>query len=82
MPTELNLVSQMQQNNETNYIYSIFEKIFIKFKMYLESLKYTYTKKRYMKTPCDHIFHSQCLEKWIEHKNECAYCRRNIPPLE
>ena len=38
--------------------------------------------KPYMKTPCGHIFHSRCLETWLEVKNECPYCRQRIPPLE
>ena len=36
----------------------------------------------YMITPCHHIFHSKCLEMWLEQKNECPYCRQRIPPLE
>ena len=35
-----------------------------------------------MATPCHHIFHSRCLELWLEQKNECPYCRAKIPPLE
>ena len=38
--------------------------------------------KPYMVTPCHHIFHSRCLELWLEQKNECPYCRSKIPPLE
>ena len=40
------------------------------------------TRKKYMVTPCDHVFHSNCLEKWMEVKNECPYCKRRIPPIE
>lgn len=39
-------------------------------------------KEDYMKTPCHHIFHSQCLESWLNVKNQCPYCRQSIPPLE
>ena len=39
-------------------------------------------KKKYMITPCDHVFHTVCLEKWMMIKNECPYCRRKIPPVE
>ena len=35
-----------------------------------------------MVTPCHHIFHSKCLELWLEQKNECPYCRAKIPPLD
>ena len=38
--------------------------------------------KPYMKTPCGHVFHTKCLETWLEIKNECPYCRQKIPPLE
>ena len=36
----------------------------------------------YMVTPCHHVFHSSCLESWLEIKNECPCCRQKIPPLE
>ena len=29
----------------------------------------------YMYTPCSHVFHSECLEKWFEFKKECPNCR-------
>ena len=29
----------------------------------------------YMLTPCSHIFHAECLEKWFEFKKECPNCR-------
>ena len=38
--------------------------------------------KPYMRTPCGHLFHTKCLETWLEVKNECPYCRQRIPPLE
>ena len=38
--------------------------------------------KPYMSTPCGHVFHSRCLETWLEVKNECPYCRQKVPPLE
>lgn len=34
--------------------------------------------KKYMYTPCNHIFHYQCLEKWFEYKKECPNCRKNL----
>ena len=39
-------------------------------------------KKKYMITPCDHVFHTVCLEKWIKIKNECPYCKANLPPID
>ena len=36
----------------------------------------------YMVTPCHHLFHKRCLEHWLNVKNQCPYCRQQIPPLE
>lgn len=32
-------------------------------------------------TPCDHIFHARCLQRWMDIKMECPTCRRSLPPL-
>ena len=37
--------------------------------------------KEYMKTPCNHVFHAMCLEKWISRKNECPNCRHNLSDI-
>ena len=34
--------------------------------------------KKYIITPCNHAFHSKCLEKWFERKKECPFCRNEI----
>ena len=39
-------------------------------------------KKKYMITPCDHVYHSVCLEKWMKYKNECPYCKSQIPSID
>jgi len=36
---------------------------------------------RYMLGPCDHLFHKQCLEQWMDVKMECPICRTNLPAL-
>ncbi|XP_038901004.1 transmembrane E3 ubiquitin-protein ligase FLY2-like isoform X1 [Benincasa hispida] len=33
-----------------------------------------------MITPCDHFFHSVCLQRWMDIKMECPTCRRLLPP--
>ncbi|XP_068654890.1 transmembrane E3 ubiquitin-protein ligase FLY1-like isoform X2 [Aristolochia californica] len=33
-----------------------------------------------MVTPCDHFFHSVCLQRWMDIKMECPTCRRPLPP--
>ena len=35
----------------------------------------------YMLTPCDHIFHTQCLEQWMQVKMECPTCRTQLPTV-
>ncbi|MBA0798907.1 hypothetical protein Gohar_009457, partial [Gossypium harknessii] len=32
-----------------------------------------------MVTPCDHFFHSGCLQRWMDIKMECPTCRRSLP---
>jgi len=34
----------------------------------------------HMITPCDHVFHETCLERWMEQKLECPVCRNGLPP--
>ncbi|XP_065874475.1 transmembrane E3 ubiquitin-protein ligase FLY2-like isoform X1 [Euphorbia lathyris] len=33
-----------------------------------------------MVTPCDHFFHTGCLQRWMDIKMECPTCRRPLPP--
>jgi len=72
--------------NKKNRKISLFSFNLNKFKSnfvdYLKSLKFTYDRKSIMRTPCNHLFHNRCLEKWLEVKNECPYCRREIPIIE
>ena len=34
--------------------------------------------KSYMYTPCNHVFHTECLEQWLEYKKECPSCRKSL----
>ncbi|KAL4464619.1 hypothetical protein ABPG74_011180 [Tetrahymena malaccensis] len=36
-------------------------------------------KKKIYKTPCNHMFHIECLHQWIEVKLECPQCRQSLP---
>ncbi|KZV98735.1 hypothetical protein EXIGLDRAFT_727063 [Exidia glandulosa HHB12029] len=38
-------------------------------------------KRSYALAPCHHLFHTQCLERWLDIKNICPQCRRPLPPL-
>ena len=38
--------------------------------------------KKYMKTPCNHSYHSVCLKKWMDIRLECPTCRQAIPILD
>ena len=67
----------LQDNQYTNLFILI-----NKSKQILDFIKIYLRKKPYMITPCDHIFHTICLEKWLEFKSECPYCKQNIPPIE
>ena len=60
------------------HLKEIFGIIFIKgfFKFY--RISNNPLNKEYMKTPCNHIFHAVCLEKWFSRKKECPNCRNDL----
>ena len=74
------------------YIYLVFKKIILFFEdvLYVFNILlcknfFTFYKrplysegKLYMLTPCNHVFHSECLEKWLEYKKECPNCRKSM----
>uniref|UniRef100_A0A7S3LHT9 RING-type E3 ubiquitin transferase n=1 Tax=Aplanochytrium stocchinoi TaxID=215587 RepID=A0A7S3LHT9_9STRA len=35
----------------------------------------------HMITPCNHLFHTTCLEPWLQIKQECPTCRARLPPV-
>ncbi|XBW38607.1 hypothetical protein QEN19_004196 [Hanseniaspora menglaensis] len=37
--------------------------------------------KEYMITPCNHVYHVECLTYWMNNKLVCPVCRSNLPPL-
>lgn len=37
-------------------------------------------RRKYMITPCKHVFHTDCLEEWMDSKPECPVCRTPLPP--
>lgn len=72
------LEKKIIQDNQDTILFLILNKI----KQMIDIFKNYFRKKTYMITPCDHIFHRICLEKWLEFKNVCPYCKQNIPSLE
>ena len=81
-------------NNDKGYIYyirNIYEywnifcntfKIFIKGNiLFFYKTSSNINNKLYMLTPCKHVFHSDCLEKWLEQKKECPNCRASFENL-
>ena len=38
-------------------------------------------RRKYMVTPCRHIFHASCLEGWMRYRLICPNCREALPPL-
>ncbi|KAJ7252759.1 hypothetical protein B0H12DRAFT_1117744 [Mycena haematopus] len=41
----------------------------------------TASRKNYSLAPCHHLFHTECLERWLAIKNICPQCRRPLPPI-
>lgn len=46
----------------------------------MTSIDFTHRSNDCMVTPCDHFFHSGCLQRWMDIKMECPTCRRPLPP--
>ncbi|TFK18973.1 hypothetical protein FA15DRAFT_674849 [Coprinopsis marcescibilis] len=47
----------------------------------MQSVGSSNARKSYSLAPCHHLFHTECLEKWLAIKNICPQCRRPLPPL-
>jgi hypothetical protein len=81
----LDNIGKIPQNEEENSMNENHGKFDLE-KYLQELVKKYYNKHRnkgpFMLTPCHHLFHTKCLELWLEQKNECPYCRQKIPPLD
>lgn len=38
-------------------------------------------RRRYMVTPCRHVFHTECMEQWMRTRLQCPVCRNPLPPI-
>ena len=64
-----------KKNSNWNNIWFIIKLLFYdNFFLFYKKNCGTY-KGLYMLTPCSHVFHAECLEKWFEFKKECPNCR-------
>jgi hypothetical protein len=81
----LDNIGKIPQNEDENIMNENHGKFDLE-KYLHELVKKYYNKNRnkgpFMLTPCHHLFHTKCLELWLEQKNECPYCRQKIPPLD
>ena len=69
------------ENKNENYLNKVKRKLIEFFKynfFYFYKNPNKINNKPYISTPCKHIFHSDCLEKWLEHKMECPNCRASL----
>ena len=74
---------EKRKNNRNKIIHLCFlDRVTRKIKRWIDNMEGKTRNKAYMITPCDHVFHSVCLEKWMRQKNECPYCKAVIPPIE
>ena len=65
----------IKKNKEIDYWdeYGIFWKYF-----YFGKRKLNYYNKPYYLTYCNHLFHADCIDNWLNIKKECPICRKNI----
>ena len=76
---------QIYPGNRNNKIKSIFKEIcevlFLKgfYKFFI--INKNPQNKKYMRTPCNHVFHAICLENWFLRKKECPNCRNDLSSI-
>ena len=66
--------------NKENILKRFFKK-FYNFLFEFHDYKF-FLNKKFMLTPCSHVYHSICMERWIKHKNECPIDRFPLNQIE
>jgi hypothetical protein len=70
----------IKKRKSLNFLKKIwnFQKEFFKNNFFYFYKLSSYNTKPFILTPCKHIFHSFCLNKWLEQKEECPNCRQSL----
>ena len=85
--TELNINDfQFNQNNLSfkSKLYNLLRKIKFSIKKIFvikKSIEEKTKNKKFVITPCNHVFHSECLKNWIEAKSVCPLCNAQLPEI-
>lgn len=76
----IDINEKSMENIELNNKYKCIEKYFGNKSILFNFHEYSKNilNKPFMITPCNHIFHSDCLEEWFKIKKECPNCRTII----
>ena len=69
---------EKKSNKNTFILTEIFDILFLKGFFQFYKISKNEQNKKYMRTPCNHVFHALCLEKWLLRKKECPNCRNNL----
>ncbi len=70
---DFNILDKKNKGNDYWDDYGFFWKPF-----YFSKRKINYNNKPYFLSSCNHLFHSECIDNWLNVKRECPVCRSNI----
>ena len=73
-----NYIRKIYCHNIWFFIKNIFEVLLFKGFYRFYRIPKNPENKEFMRTPCKHVFHTVCLEKWFVMKKECPNCRCDL----